>query len=542
MKKTININLNGIPFIIDEDAYQILNSYLLEVGKHFSTEEEKEIMKDIEARIAELFLEKQQKDKKIIETDDVHEIIKILGHPNEFESESEEEKKENEKEKTKKNNKFQKRFYRDSDNKKLGGVAAGLAAYFGKDVTIVRVILLVCALIPFLSGIVIPFYFITWLIAPEAITPAQKLEMQGEAVTIDNLKSQFIDNKNFTEPIKNGLDDIFRVLRILIKGLAFFIGAFISFVIFIIIFSLIISLIAIFFNIGIFSFYEIGFIQNADFTSKIFISIAIISIITIITCPLMGIKIFLKNLHSGFNKKDEKNGTYLIILFFISILMLGVSLLFIKTGNITPIYGEKKTQHKHVSSFHTIVISDGVKACIEQGSNSEIKIEGYKIVNKEITTNISDSVLYINGPYFGKSTAHIKVPNLKKIEVSGTSYLYSKEKLQFDSIEIIVDNASKINIDITSEFLSANVSNASKATLKGTAKHIQLQSEDASYINAHELLSKTGDIKTQDVSKIKACITDSIWLEANDLSRITYYENPVVVKTSCSDMSKIRKR
>jgi hypothetical protein len=73
MKKTININLNGIPFIIDEDAYQILNSYLLEVGKHFSTEEEKEIMKDIEARIAELFLEKHnKKTKKILETDDVH--------------------------------------------------------------------------------------------------------------------------------------------------------------------------------------------------------------------------------------------------------------------------------------------------------------------------------------------------------------------------------------------------------------------------------------------------------------------------------------
>jgi phage shock protein PspC (stress-responsive transcriptional regulator) len=122
------------------------------------------------------------------------EIIKILGHQIEFESESEEEKKENEKEKTKKNNKFQKRFYRDSDNKKLGGVAAGLAAYFGKDVTIVRVILLVCALIPFLSGIVIPFYFITWLIAPEALL-CTKIGNARRSSNIDNLKSQFLTIK-----------------------------------------------------------------------------------------------------------------------------------------------------------------------------------------------------------------------------------------------------------------------------------------------------------------------------------------------------------
>ena len=84
MKKTLTINLNGIVFNIDEDAYQALKSYLNEIGAHFVSEEEKEILKDIEARIAELFAEKLQGNKDVIEITDVESVISVLGHPNQF--------------------------------------------------------------------------------------------------------------------------------------------------------------------------------------------------------------------------------------------------------------------------------------------------------------------------------------------------------------------------------------------------------------------------------------------------------------------------
>ena len=58
MKTTININLSGMSFCIDQDAYDLLHDYLKSVEKHLSSDTDKsEVMKDIEARIAELFSE-----------------------------------------------------------------------------------------------------------------------------------------------------------------------------------------------------------------------------------------------------------------------------------------------------------------------------------------------------------------------------------------------------------------------------------------------------------------------------------------------------
>ena len=80
MKKTLTVNLNNIVFHIDDDAYEMLQTYLFEIADHFKSDEErKEIMNDIEARIAELFNEKLQKNKNVINLTDVEEIIGIMG-------------------------------------------------------------------------------------------------------------------------------------------------------------------------------------------------------------------------------------------------------------------------------------------------------------------------------------------------------------------------------------------------------------------------------------------------------------------------------
>jgi len=67
MKKTLTVNLNNTVFHIDDDAYDMLQTYLHEIADHFQSEDErKEIMNDIEARIAELFNEKLQKSKNVV--------------------------------------------------------------------------------------------------------------------------------------------------------------------------------------------------------------------------------------------------------------------------------------------------------------------------------------------------------------------------------------------------------------------------------------------------------------------------------------------
>lgn len=193
MKKTYSINISGFIFNIDEDAYEKLLNYLNTLKLKFTNAaESEEIIKDIESRIAELFQEKLQK-TQVITIDHVNEIIGILGTPEEINDDSQEEKEQ------KSEDRSNRRLYRDPDNRIIGGVSSGLAAYFNIDRLIMRIIM---AATFFFSGPLL--YIILWALIPEAKTTAQKLEMSGEKINIENIeksiKSEFKKvKKSFNE-------------------------------------------------------------------------------------------------------------------------------------------------------------------------------------------------------------------------------------------------------------------------------------------------------------------------------------------------------
>ena len=194
MKKTYNINLGGIVFHIDEDAYDLLDKYLSNLRIHFSKEEgAEEIVHDMELRISELFSERLNEKKQVITLTDVEEIIAQMGKPEEFSEDTTQDTNEYIKEE-----KTPKRLFRDPDNKVIGGVCSGIAAYLGWDVTAVRIIFIALAL-PFilngsliLNGVVIA-YIIAWIIIPEANTAAEKLSMKGMQVNVENIGKTVTD-------------------------------------------------------------------------------------------------------------------------------------------------------------------------------------------------------------------------------------------------------------------------------------------------------------------------------------------------------------
>lgn len=194
MKKTYNINLGGIVFHIDEDAYDLLDKYLSNLRIHFSKEEgAEEIVHDMELRISELFSERLNEKKQVITLTDVEEIIAQMGKPEEFSEDTTQTTNEYIKEE-----KTPKRLFRDPDNKVIGGVCSGIAAYLGWDVTAVRIIFIALAL-PFilngsliLNGVVIA-YIIAWIIIPEANTAAEKLSMKGMQVNVENIGKTVTD-------------------------------------------------------------------------------------------------------------------------------------------------------------------------------------------------------------------------------------------------------------------------------------------------------------------------------------------------------------
>lgn len=175
------INLWGQVFHIDEDAYETLQHYISRIEQRFSgSDEGKEIVEDVESRIAELFKERLGTERQVINMDDVNYAIGIIGTPEDFDAP---ENSSNETKEEKKQKGSSKRLYRDPDNRILGGVGGGLAAYFGIDPAIIRIILILTF---FISGPLI--YIVLWIVLPEAVTTAQKLEMSGEPVNLSNIE------------------------------------------------------------------------------------------------------------------------------------------------------------------------------------------------------------------------------------------------------------------------------------------------------------------------------------------------------------------
>jgi phage shock protein PspC (stress-responsive transcriptional regulator) len=235
MKKTLSVNLGGTVYHIDEDAYQDLMDYLQDVKRHLGDEaSSEEILNDIEQRISELFGQWMQGRRDVISVSDVQKVVGILGRPEQYDSESSEEK---EAPKTDdgcrsddRRNGSHRRLYRDTEKALLGGVCAGLAAYLNVGVVLIR---LFYFFLIWFGGTGILFYIVCWLIMPEARTAAQRLEMQGEDVTIENIEKKvreeygkvkdrvdgYVSSNRLQENIRNAGNGFIEFVRVCIKVL-----------------------------------------------------------------------------------------------------------------------------------------------------------------------------------------------------------------------------------------------------------------------------------------------------------------------------------
>ena len=230
MDKTKNISLGGFSFLIEENAYTALSQYLAEVRQHLQHNSDRdEIIFDVEQRMAEL-LKDRTANREVIMHQDVLYLIEVLGKPEQYVEDEEADKATNAApEATAKAFSTNKPLYRDIDNRKIGGVLSGLAHYFNISPTMLRIAFTVCLILCFVvsyrwiflfngvSWAIIILYILLWMIVPAAVTTAQKLEMQGAAVTLDSLASYKSSSTTSTEWHKSYSD---KILWGVIGGLA----------------------------------------------------------------------------------------------------------------------------------------------------------------------------------------------------------------------------------------------------------------------------------------------------------------------------------
>lgn len=178
MKKNFSVNIGSRLFHIDDDAYERLGTYLGRLRAFFASDEGcDEIMTDIEMRIAELLEQKKTNGPAIIRIDQVEEVIADMGEPDQLSGSQREPSRE----------KTKGKLYRDPDNRQVGGVCAGIAAWFGIDPLWVRIAFAVITLF-YGTGAII--YLVLWLILPEAGTTSEKLEMHRQIINIGTLRDE----------------------------------------------------------------------------------------------------------------------------------------------------------------------------------------------------------------------------------------------------------------------------------------------------------------------------------------------------------------
>lgn len=189
MKKTFTANLNGTVFHIEEDAYDQLQRYLANIRAKFSgSGEAEEIMADIEARIAELFHERLQ-GRQAVSMADVDHVKQVMGQPEDYVDTDPDETAGRSSHGYSDTQRKHKRLFRDMDDRWIGGVISGAANYFGVEPLWLRIAAIVLLVAGWGSPVLI--YFILWAFVPAANTAADRLEMRGEPVTVDNIKRVF---------------------------------------------------------------------------------------------------------------------------------------------------------------------------------------------------------------------------------------------------------------------------------------------------------------------------------------------------------------
>ena len=223
MKKTSIFNLGGNACYIDDDAAEVLRNYLDELRRHFgdnpSTDE---VMNDIEMRLWEIFNEHKRYGMQVVSMREVEEAMAILGKVDDFGT-IEGNTTENENKATEASAQpdepangsgsqeysekdfIRKRLFRNPDDKVIGGVASGLAAYLDIQSVWARILFVLFFL--FSGGIVLIIYLVLWIVIPQARTTAQRLEMQGIRPTAENIRqyvSQSIESGNLPEQNGNG--------------------------------------------------------------------------------------------------------------------------------------------------------------------------------------------------------------------------------------------------------------------------------------------------------------------------------------------------
>lgn len=557
MKRTFTINLNSTVYHIDNDAYELLKQYLHDVEERLSPEERKEVMTDIESRIAELFSEKLQKGKGVINIEDVEEIIKILGKPNQYEDED---YSSTEEPSSKQKSKRRRKYYRDRDNAALGGVASGLAIYLGWEVVSIRLILV---LLLFLGwGTLIPIYLVIWLLVPEAKTIAQKLEMQGEEVTAERIKEEvqnvksYVESEQFKESATSIGQKLGKIFMFLIKIAFGFIAVIMAFVGFILLGTLMLVLSVMVFEPTMI----MGFLPEWGLISPQRTGLMILSLLLVIGIPIFMLIYWAVRTIRNKKSKSSALPWVMLVLWFVGVFMsigLGARTLFHWSNNefnIPGVYwldenGNFVDEVRTVTAFQSIKSYGALKLTLIPDTLQSVVVHGHPAalshlvseVDKSGTLQLHMQKINLNQIY----PVHISIhtDKIDDVDLSGACAAETSDRFHVERMRVRLSGASKADFNLSvSQYLKLDVIGASKVELKGHSYQLEADVSGASKLDAQEFMVKNADIHASGASSVEAGVSDSLKLYLSGASKFKSEHTPLYLHKDVSGGSSVKIR
>ena len=444
MKTSININLFGTLYAIDEDAQQLLDHYLKNMKSYFARQEGgDEIADDLEHRIAELFWELKQQGNESISIEQVTEILHKIGNPEEIgQQENDNTDSENKPDETQDSTdsaqvpapstgnekRGARRFYRDTRDKLLGGVLSGTCQYFGwSDPLALRILFVVLCFVT--EGLFVWLYLLLWLIAPKATTCEQRLMMQGRAVTPDNIRSEVLNNTPTGQPAANDHSGCLKALLAVAIAPFGCIAVFVIFILIIVMLSVV---------LGLFGA-SIGVITGGNEAIADMMASERGNVLIIALCVIAGIALPVYGLYRWFRRDTHTMSSYTAVI-LAGLWLIAVCMGYHKWNNLrdhirtidwSSIMAEQMsagdnglhaTESFQTGTFSNIEIEGVGNVTFRQCDSSYVELAGNMSLVSETSVEVEDQTLRILTPenaHNGNLHVRIYSPTLRNVSMQG---------------------------------------------------------------------------------------------------------------------------
>ena len=607
MKKTITVNLSGMVFTLDDDAYEALQGYLDAIKDYFQKKGDEEVIKDIETSIAEKFSAKITKSKEVISKKDVDELIKVLGTVDDIIEEDTQGRDGREEQdgagEGEKKYHTGKRLYRNTDDAVIAGVASGLAAFFGIDPILVR---LIFALTVFFGGTGILLYLILWLVMPPAKSSVEKLEMRGEPVTLEAIEEVAKrKSKRLREMDTSGVRRLlvlpFHFLNELIRIFGRVIRKFSRVILVIIGLALVISMILAMTGVGlagaalVFN-YDSPLVHSDIPLNEIiglpFIYVGVAAILLVILVPLFFILLLGTTMIGGKSSFRAATSSVLIGIWMVAVITTGVVALDsaprIKAQIDSYRQGETVSRDYTYDNFDSLRTALDGDVTVRKGDAYAVVVTADEDALSRLNFDLKDGELKIvesnesDGICLVCLNHHIAVditmPELKSF-IAFQSVIASVEGFEESDMTINAGESARVNaivnggeitsyvagtggrvelagspesLDVTLEGLGRYVAleldteivklsgnTLSGATLAGRTDNLDAELGGSAVLYASDLAAGQVTVKTDSNSRAEVFPVDSLKAVAEESSNIFYRGNPPVLNKTATENARI---